>query len=91
MADAKVEKKALAVGDVVTLNSGGSSMTVIRLMPKGATPDGVSVEGAHVTCTWEGKDGVIHAADFPAEALKSDAKAEAKPETKPAAPGAPAK
>jgi uncharacterized protein YodC (DUF2158 family) len=62
-------KKDLAVGDVVTLNSGGSPMTVTRLIAAAATPTG-SPPGQHVSCSWEGKDGVIHVADFPAAALK---------------------
>jgi uncharacterized protein YodC (DUF2158 family) len=80
-------KKALEVGDVVTLNSGGSPMTVTRLVPDTTLPP-TGHSGQHVGCSWEGKDGVIHVADFPAAALKVTAEVNpAKPVT-PATPPA---
>lgn len=78
MAEVKTPRKALEVGDVVALNSGGSPMTVTGIVPK----LGAALE--YIACSWEGKDGLIHNADFPEAALKVTT--ELNPASKPAVP-----
>jgi uncharacterized protein YodC (DUF2158 family) len=69
MADVKAPEP-IGIGDVVTLNSGGSPMTVTAVLPMAK-----DYSVGQVSTAWEAKDGTIKKEDFPALALKVTTKA----------------